>query len=399
MTKSQFDSAEIVRLANRLHARQIKWRRQLHSYPEIANEEFKTTSFLKTEAKKLPVRVLPLDMPTGLLLELEGASGGPTVAIRTDIDALPVTEKTGLSFASRIPGRMHACGHDVHTATVLGTAALLCTFKKQLAGRVRFIFQPAEEKPPGGARPMIENRALDDVGMILGLHVDPRLPTGRISLRDGPTMAAVYDFDLIIKGKAGHAARPHDAIDAIVTASEVVESLQKVISREIDPISPVVLTFGKIEGGLARNVIAEEVRLEGTARTLSPAAMRRIPGLIKRTVNGICRARGADSELVSVADYPVVRNNPKVNQLLKETYTELFPKKKIETTEQVLGGEDFACYLDLVPGAMFRLGTQNKKIGADQPWHSSKFIVDEAAIPYGTALLAAAALRALENLA
>lgn len=331
------------------------------------------------------------------MAEVKGKKKGPIVAIRTDIDALPINEQSGVPFKSRNIGKMHACGHDVHMATVLGAATMIAEMRNELAGAVRFIFQPAEEMPPGGARPMIAAGALDDVSIIFGLHVDPHVPTGTIGLRDGITMAAVYDFDITVHGAGGHAARPHLAIDAISVAAEIIESLQKVVSRETDPVSPAVITFGQISGGTARNVISDKVTITGTARTLSEELRRRVPALIKRTVAGICSARNARFEITEIADYPVLRNHPKVNRILEETYDELFGRGKVTVTEPVLGGEDFACYLEKVPGAMFRLGVMNKKIKADKPWHSSFFIADERAMVYGTALLVGSTVKYLET--
>ena len=395
MDKNLTDTIKV--LAEQIHKKQVGWRRHLHQYPETANEEFETTEFLKTELKKIGIKILPIKMPTGVLAEIKGPSQGKTVAIRSDIDALPIVERSGVPFNSKNEGRMHACGHDMHMATVLGTASLLYQLKDRLNGTVRFIFQPAEEQPPGGAVPMIANGALKDVGMILGLHVDPLLATGKIGLRDGITMASVTDFDLIIHGRSGHAARPQHAVDAIVTAAEVLESLQKIVSRETDPISPTALTFGKIEGGTARNVIAERVTLTGTARTLSAIDAKRIPTLIKRTSDNVCKARGAKSELKIIARYPVLHNSPLTNRIFSDSYRNLFGERRTVVTDQTLGGEDFACYLQKVPGAMFRLGVMNKKIGADKSWHSPQFIADEQGLFFGTSLLVASALDYLGN--
>ncbi len=386
----------ILAEARRLHPQQVKFRRQLHQYPELSFEEHETTRRLTAAVKKIGLELLPIDMETGVLAELKGGKGR-TVAIRTDIDALPVTEQTSLPFASKNQGKMHACGHDVHMATVYGVATLLTKFKEHLPGTVRFIFQPAEEHPPGGARPMIENGALNDVSAILGLHVEPHLRTGWISLRDGATMASVTDFDLIIRGEGGHAARPHLSTDAITTAADVISAVQKIVSRETDPIDPVVVTFGQIEGGVARNVIADEVRLVGTARTLSVRAAKKIAKSIKRVASNVCKAHNATLKMNLIADYPVLYNDARVNQLLRRNYDLLFGHGKVAETEPGLGGEDFACYLEHVPGAMFRLGVMNKKIKADKPWHSPQFIADEEAIVHGTALLGMAAIDVLNG--
>lgn len=352
---------------------------------------------MKERVKKIGLKILPIKLKTGLLVELKGKFKGPTIAIRTDIDALPIIEQTKLTFKSKNKGCMHACGHDMHMATVLGVAAILNELKDNIHGKVRFIFQPAEEMPPGGARPMIASGALKDVSTILGLHVDPHLATGKIGLRDGVAMASVTDFDLIIHGQCGHAARPHRAVDAIVTAAEVIESIQKIVSRNIDPIQPVAITFGKVAGGTARNIISDKVILTGTARALSPKAAKVLPRLIKNTAESICKARGATVEMKMIADYPVLSNHPKTNRIFAGNFELLFGKGKIVETEQTLGGEDFACYLNKTKGAMFRLGVMNKKIKADKSWHSPLFIADEKAIYYGTSLLVASAIDYLQD--
>ncbi len=390
---------DILKRARRLHSQQVKWRRHLHRYPELSFKEYKTTAYLADVARKLGLAIQPIKMPTGLLAELRGGEPGPTVAIRTDMDALPVLEQTALSFRSRNDGCMHACGHDIHMAVVLGVAAVLSRLKETLPGVVRFIFQPGEEMPPGGARPMIENGALEDVDVIFGLHVDPTVPVGRIGLRDGVTMGSVTDFDLTIHGRGGHAARPHETVDAIAVASEVIQAIQQVVSREIDPITPVVVSFGRIEGGGARNVIADRVKLTGTARALSAKASKELTRRIERVGNAVCRARSARMEMTIEGFYPPLANHPEANRILGRCYRGLFPKGKLDLTPQVLGGEDFACYLERVRGAMFRLGIRNSRIGADKPWHSPEFVADEEALVVGTSLLAASVLDYLDGIA
>jgi amidohydrolase len=377
----------IIKECRSLLKTQIRWRRHFHQHPELSNQEFKTTLYIKEQIRKIGIKPIKINIPTGVLAEIKGSKPGKTAAVRTDIDALPITELTELKFASKNKGCMHACGHDTHMAVILGVATILSNFRKEFPGHVRFIFQPAEETPPGGARPMIANGAIKNVDMIFGLHVDPTLSTGKIGLRDGVVMASVNDFDLIIHGRGGHAARPHDTVDAIVTATEIVESIQKIVSREIDPIEPVVITFGKFEGGTARNIICDKVTLSGTARTLSVESAKKIPKLIRKTADGICRSRGAKLEMKLLASYPVLVNHPKTNEIIQRNFEILFGKNKIAPTDQTMGSEDFACYLEKTKGAMFRLGVMNKKIKADKPWHSPHFIVDEEAIFYGTATI------------
>ncbi len=384
------EHSDIIKASRRWYKKQVVWRRHLHRYPELSWAEHETTKFLRERVKSFGLKILPLKMDTGLLAEIKGNRSGPVVAVRTDIDALPVTEQTSLRFRSKTEGRMHACGHDMHMATVLGVAAILSERRSELNGTVRFIFQPAEEHPPGGAAPMIANGAVEGVSMIFALHVDPALPVGKIGLRDGVTMAAVTDFDIVVKGVSGHAARPQEAVDAIVTACDIVQTLQTVASREIDPVAPVAVTVGRIEGGTARNVITDKVIINGTARALSEDASRQLPRIVKRIARSVAKAHGARVDINIIPGYPVFKNHPEANKVLTRCYADMFGRNKIVTTPPVLGGEDFARYLQLVPGAMFRLGCRNTKIGADKPWHSSGFIVDENCLLHGTALLCAA---------
>ena len=389
----------ILYLSGQLYPGLIKVRRYLHERPELANEEFKTTEYLRERLQKIGAKTRRISLPTGIVAEVKGRKKGPTVVIRSDLDALPIKERTGLPFASRFPGKMHACGHDAHMTIVFGAACVLSKLKEEFAGNVRFIFQPSEEQPPGGATPMIEAGALDNpkVDAILGLHVDPRVAVGKIGLRDGVTMAAVIDFDLTVTGKSGHAARPHEAIDAIIIATEIIDSLQKIISRDTDPMKPMALTIGKISGGVARNVIAREVVISGTMRALNTKDANRLPGMVRRLADNICRARGAKARLDVIATYPPLSNVAWVNGVFRESFDNLFGRNKVVETEQVLGGEDFACYLKKVPGAMVRLGIRNPKIGATKTWHSDEFMIDERAIYYGVGLLTSAALRILKR--
>ncbi len=388
----------ILKRAEKLLPQQIKLRRQLHQNPETAFEEFQTTALLKNFLKQHSIKNKPLNMKTGLLGIINDKKKR-AVAVRSDIDALPVFEQSGLPFKSKRDGFMHACGHDIHMTVVSGVAVVLNELRDQLPGCVKFIFQPAEEMPPGGAQPMIAEGVLKnpDVNMIFGLHVDPTVPVGKFSMRDGPTMASVIDFDLTVHGLGGHAALPHRAVDAIAVATELVGSIQKIVSRETNPQKPVVISFGVIKGGTVRNVIADKVILQGTARTLFPENMKVIPRLVKRTADGICKARGAKYELNILSGYPVLSNHEKTNRILKEAAAELFGSRAVSLTPQTMGGEDFAFYLQKVPGAMFRLGVKNEKIGANKPWHSPKFIADEKAIYYGTSLLTMAIIKYFES--
>ncbi|NMC43801.1 MAG: amidohydrolase [candidate division Zixibacteria bacterium] len=390
MTSNNLSAVAARLIAIPIEKSVLTLRRKLHRYPELSNREFRTTLTLKKKLEKLGLTISCGKTPTGLWADLDSGRPGPTVAVRTDIDALAVDEQTGLPCASRHPGVMHACGHDVHMAVLIGTAKLLTRLRNDLVGRVRFICQPAEEQPPGGARSLVEAGVLKNpaVDVILGLHVDPALPVGTIGLRDGVNFVAVHDFDIRVIGRAAHAALPHMAVDALAVASEIISGLQQVVSRQTDPLRPVVITLGTICGGQARNVIPGEVVIEGTARSLDPAITRRLPGLIKKNAVGIGRGLGARVEVVSRGAYPPLRCDSTVNARIAESFHRLYPKHRVMEPPLVMGSEDFACYLEQVPGSMFRLGIANKAQGADKPWHHPAFKVDERAIKIGYTVMA-----------
>lgn len=378
----------------------VKLRRTLHQHPELAFCEVETGKRIAQALKKAGCRVTTGLGRTGLIGDLEGASArGPVIALRSDMDALPITEKTGLSFASRIPGVMHACGHDSHMATVVCVAEVLSRLRKHWHGTVRFLFQPSEEVPPGGAIEMIAAGALRNppVETIFGLHVDPWIPVGKLGLKDGVMMAQTDDFDLTILGKGGHGARPHLGRDAVYIASQVVTALQSIVSRTVDPLTPVVLSIGRITGGVARNVLADEVRLEGTVRTLDTRESARIEQRLATVAGGVARALGGSARLDYRRGYPVLVNDPAVNDDFRTAARAVSGRNAVvELTAPMMGGEDFAHYLNAVPGAMMRLGVRNPVIGAVHAWHHPKFTVDEAAMEIGCRVLCGAILGRLK---
>lgn len=378
----------------------VKLRKELHQYPEVAYTEFKTSGIIVRELKKLGLRFKKGIAKTGVVALLNENKKGETVALRADMDALPITELADISFKSRNPGRMHACGHDVHMTCVLGAAKILSQLKDELPGKVKFIFQPSEEVSPGGVLPMVEAGVLKNprVDGIFGLHCDSTIQVGEIGVKDGPMMAQVDDFDIIIKGKGGHGARPQEGIDAIVVGSAVIQALQTIASRRISPLKPVVISVGEFTGGTARNIICDKVVLKGTARTLEKKVTKKIPGLLKEIISGVCKSFGADFELEYYDGYPVLINNQKMTNLVRSSAKKLFGKKGVyEIEEPAMGGEDFAYFLQKVPGSFFNLGTRNEKIGAVSPWHNPKWKVDERSIEIGSALLAQVAFDFLNN--
>jgi len=392
---------KIKTLSRELFPSLVKLRRELHQYPEIAYTEYKTSGIVARELKKLGLVVKTGIARTGATGLLNKNVKGKTVALRADMDALPVTEMTGLPFKSKNPGKMHACGHDVHMSGVIGAAKILSSLKDELQGKVKFIFQPSEEVTPGGAYPMIKAGVLENpkVNGIFGLHSDSSIPIGKIGVKNGPMMAQADDFDITIIGKGGHGARPQDGIDAIVVASAVIQALQTIPSRRISSLKSVVISVGSIEGGSARNIICDKVVLKGTARTLEKGITEKIPQLLKEIVAGVTKGYGADFELNYYEGYPVLVNNPDMTDLVRDSITNLFGKEALfEIKEPVMGGEDFAYFLKNVPGSFIRLGIRNEKIGAIHPWHHPEWKVDEKAIEIGSALLSQVAFDFLKQL-
>ncbi len=388
----------IQQLAKKHGPAMIKLRRKLHQNPETALEEFQTQKTIAAKLREAGCKVDTRIWKTAVVGLLHGKHKGKTVGIRADMDALPVTEKTGYSFASKKKGKMHACGHDVHVSLVWGAAKILSELRHQMHGNVKFIYQPSEEMTPGGAKFLIRKGVLKNpvVDMVFGLHVDPTLPVGKIGLYDGAMMAEADDFDIEIIGKPGHAARPHETVDPIMVAANVVTALQNISSRQVDPLNPVVVTIGAIHGGTTFNVIPESVAIKGTARTLEKKLTRDIPKMIEKIIAGVCKTYGAGYRLDYRKGYPITVNDKRVNDIYRAAAKELCGKRAIvELTQPVMGGEDFSYFTQAVPAAMMRLGVGNPKIGADKPWHSSEFKIDEKAISIGAALLAMAVSRML----
>ncbi len=332
---------------------------------------------------------------TGVVALLDGASPGKVVALRADMDALPLDERTGLPFASAHGGTMHACGHDSHMAMLLGAARVLKGLQAELTGRVKFIFQPAEEEgEKGGAGPMIEDGVLEDpkVDYVFGLHVWPSIDSGKIGYRTGALLAATDTFYVTVKGKGGHGAKPHLAVDPILAGAHVVVALQSLASREVDPLEPFVLTVGKLEGGTVDNIIPSEAHLEGTLRTVNEETRSSLKERLERVIGGVTSAYRADYDLRFEEGYPPTVNDPEVTTHALGVLGEVFGEGGVIEVEPSMGGEDFSRYLRRVPGSFFLLGTRNEKKGITASLHSPHFQVDEAVLPLGSAALARLAM-------
>jgi amidohydrolase len=367
------------------------WRETIHQEPELSYQERHTRDTIVAALEELGIPHRTFDGFTGVVGTIAGDAAGPVVALRADMDGLPVTEATGLRFASRHPGRMHACGHDVHVASLLGAAAVLARRDRIPRGPVRLLFQPAEEDGgEGGAKPLIERGALEDpkVDYVIGQHVEPGIPLGSVGWRTGPMMAAADSFRIRVFGHAGHAALPHMGPDAIVVASEIVTGLQALVSRVRNPVDPVVVTVGSVHGGTRHNILPAEVELEGTVRTLRRETRDLIESALKRRVRAIATSLGARVRIEYRRGYPALVNPEEPTRTIARALeVELGREHVLEIPEPMMGAEDFARYLEKVPGTFVHLGVGMP--GPPQSLHSATFAPDERSLVLGAATLAA----------
>lgn len=373
----------------------VRLRRAIHANPELAFEEYATSALVAETLEKLGMEVKRGVAKTGVVASIRGSKGGNAVALRSDMDALPITEATGLEFASKNPGKMHACGHDSHTAIGLGAAMILSELKHELQGEVRFLFQPSEEKVPGGAPYMIEEGALDGVSKIFGLHVLSQADAGTVGFCPGEMMASADELYITIKGNSGHGARPHLTIDPIVVSAQVILALQTIVSRNLDPFAQGVITIGSVQGGHAVNIVPPEVKLMGTMRAMSPEWRRFAHERIHEIVNGICYSARAEAEIRIEMGYPVLVNDERETEFAESAARELFGEDRVFRAERLMAAEDFSYFLEKVPGTYYRLGIRNEAQGISADIHNDHFTIDETAMKTGAAMQAYLAVRAL----
>ncbi|WP_445228011.1 amidohydrolase [Corynebacterium sp. USCH3] len=369
------------------HDTVLGWRRHLHAHPELSHQETGTTQFIVeklTEAGLTPRR-LP---GTGVTVDIGGDGGRPAVAFRADIDALPLTEVTGLDFASRTPGVMHACGHDIHTTVVLGLACALAEYDREhgLGQQVRCIFQPAEEVLDGGATDVIRAGALDGVSHIFAVHAEPKLRAGQIGVRTGAITSATDVVELVVRGPGGHTSRPHLTADVIYAVGLLITQLPGLLSRRVDPRTGTVLTFGAVNGGSAFNAIPQEATLLGTLRTGSPTVWRELDTVFPRLVEQILAPTGATAEIRYTKGVPPVTNDDACTAIMAQAVKDVDPHA-LQEAPQSSGGEDFSWYLEHVPGAMARLGAWTGS-GEKPDLHQPNIVLDEACLPVGIRMFA-----------
>jgi len=367
-----------------------EWRRDFHRHPEIAYEEERTSSVIRKFLKSLGIPVSTY-AKTGLSGVLEGQPGGKTVALRADIDALPLKEEGDKEYISENPEAAHACG-DGHMAILMGAAELLSQRKDQFKGNVVFLFQPSEERIPGGAKKMIEEGALEGVDAIFGLHLWQPLPTGSVGIVKGAMMAQPDAFSITVKGKGGHGSMPHTTVDPILVASHLVVNIQSIVSRNVDPLKPVVVSFGTVKGGTIYNIIPNEVSLTGTVRTFDSSiqslAEERLKGIVEET----CKAFDATAEFEYEKGYPPLVNHEAMVDLVLEVTGRTLGEDRIQTIDPVMGGEDFAYFLQKIPGAFLFFGMGD---GMEFSHHHPAFDLDEKALPQATLLMTSLALEYL----
>ncbi len=380
---------EVETLTNQI----IAWRRDFHRHPEIAYEERRTSSVLKQfmEGLDIPVRVMA---KTGLRGLLKGQSGGRTVALRADIDALPLKEEGVKEYISENPKAAHACGHDGHMAILMGVIQILSRRRNDLKGNVVFLFQPSEERIPGGAKNMIDEGALEGVDAVFGLHLWQQLPTGIVGLVKGAMMAQPDKFTIRVIGKGGHGSMPHQTVDPILVASQVVVNVQSVVSRNVDPLKPIVVSFGTINGGTIYNIIPGEVTLTGTVRSFEPDVQGLAEKRLKEIAETTCQAFGAKAEFQYEYGYPPVVNDEAMVDFVEEVTGEVLGEERVKFIDPVMGGEDFAYFLQKVPGAFLFSGMGD---GMEFPHHHPAFDIDEKSLPQATLLMTYLALKYLES--
>lgn len=372
----------------------VAWRRHLHMNPEVGFHEHETAAYIEAELRKMPGLTVSRPTETSVLAVLKGGKPGRTVLLRADIDALPMEEENTFEFRSQKPGAMHACGHDGHTAILLGVAKLLSEGAAEVPGEVRMIFQHAEEIGPGGAEELVmETGLMDGVDVVTGLHLNSQLPVGQVVVKPGAFMAAPDTIHITIQGKGGHGAHPEQTVDPIAVGAQVVTNLQHVVSRHVAALDALVVSITYFQSGTTHNVIPDTATLMGTVRTFDPELRQRAPQLIERVVKGITAAHGANYDFKYEFGYRPVINTDWVAAQLREIALETVGPEHYEDAKPTMGGEDFSAYLEKAPGAYFNVGSGSDEADSRWPHHHPRFTLDEASLETGVRMLQAAALR------
>jgi amidohydrolase len=380
----------IRHLAKQYAPETIDIRRHLHAHPELSYKEFQTSAFIQEKLKGLGIH-FEIKATTGVVGMIQGKNPDKRIiALRADMDALPIREENNVSYKSRNDGIMHACGHDAHTSILLGASKILQELKSEWEGTVKLIFQPGEEKNPGGASLLVKEGVLHNPRpqAIFGLHVHPGLEIGKFSFRGGPSMASADEIYITVRGKGGHAATPHLTVDTILVASHIVVALQQIISRNKNPFSPSVLSISSFQGGFTTNVIPSEVKLMGTFRSMDESWRFQAHKLIHRICKGIGQAMGAEIDVLVDVGYPVVVNDEQLYPIARKRAEEFAGMENVQETEIRMGSEDFGYYTQEIPGCFYRIGVMNESKGITSSVHTPTFNIDESAIEMGMGMMA-----------
>jgi len=385
---------------NQYYESLLSWRRHMHKFPELSWEEYETTAYIEQELRKIGITAIQKPLKTGLIALIEGKN--PTkkcVALRADIDALPIQEANTCEYKSTKEGIMHACGHDVHSTCLLGAAKYLWEHRADFEGTIKLIFQPSEEKQPSGAEALIEAGALDNpiVSSIIGLHVTPELETGKLGFRKGKFMASADEIYITVHGKGGHAASPHLCIDPIIISANILVALQQLVSRYSNPTTPTVLSFGDIHGKGATNIIPEKVTLKGTLRTFDEAWREVLHSKINSISQNIAESFGGSCEVDIPKGLSYVNNDDNITEIIQNTASKILGKENVVEMPIRMGAEDFSAYGHMVPSSFFRLGTGNISKNITATVHNPKFDIDEAALAIGALSMAKMGIKLLEE--
>ncbi|WP_034601660.1 M20 metallopeptidase family protein [Clostridiisalibacter paucivorans] len=391
-----YNSQQICNKVKNIEKWIIEARRYFHMYPELSEKEHNTSNKIKEYLTDMGI-TYEESAGTGIVAVIYGKEQGPTIGLRADIDALPILEESNAPYCSKHPGVMHGCGHDAHIAILLGAAKVLNNIKDELLGNVKLIFQPAEETI-GGAKPMIEEGALKNpnVDVIFGLHVQPDLPVGKMGIKYGKMYAGSDMINISIHGKSTHGAYPHTGVDAVMVAGYVLTSLQSIVSRTIDPLNAAVISVGKISGGTAGNIVADHVHMEGTMRTLDNENRLEVRRKVKEIVENIPKSMGASGEVEIIPSYPPLINHDFIVDIVRENILSIKEDGLIVIDRPYMGVEDFAYFLEEVPGAFIALGSSNKEKGIVNDLHTHKFDIDESCLTLGVALQILNVLKAMD---
>jgi len=395
---SQVVSFELRELLKEIEPQMIQWRRHFHQYPELSFQEEKTPAMIADILRGLELDEVRTGVGSrGVVGVLRGAHPGKTVAIRADFDALPIQDQKDVPYKSKVPGVMHACGHDAHTSGLLALASVLSKHRDVIHGTIVFIFQHAEEENPGGAIAMVEDGALDGVDAIFGAHLWSMAPMGKVWIAPGPIMANADDFTIEIKGKGGHGAVPQETVDSIVIGSQIVGSLQTIASRNVDPLESVVVTVGTFHAGDNFNVIADSCKMTGTLRSFSPEIRDLGERRLKEIVEGVAAMMGGSATVDYDRGYPAVINTEEEAEIVRQSAAEVVGAENVEKMKPIMGGEDFSYYLQKVPGAFVFIGAGNAEKGAAFPHHHPRFDIDENAMLVSAEVLGRSALAFLNK--